>query len=235
MAAMASWWLRSANSSWSCAADLVGDRDALGVGAHVAVLDGAPQPIVNGRVDERPVAQPIAEARPRQEVGRAVHALHAAGDDHLGVTGPDLGGAEHDGLQSRAADAVDRRRARRHRQPTAQGRLPGGRLAGTGLEHLAHEDLIDRDIGREAAPLDSRADGDAAELDRRHLGQRAAELADRRPGGADEVDAAIAVGVSRFQSSWISSGQFPVDQGLSGRPAGQVYSPPSIAITWPVM
>ena len=53
MAAIAFWWLASANASWSLAADVVLDRDALGVGAHVAVLDRAPQAVVDGRVDER--------------------------------------------------------------------------------------------------------------------------------------------------------------------------------------
>ena len=149
------------------AADLVGDRHALGVGAHVALLDGAPQRVVHGRVDDRPVAKAIAEAGLGQEIRRAVHALHAAGDDHVGVTGPDLGGAEHDRLEARAADLVDRRRARRHRQPAEEGRLAGGRLAGAGLDDLAHEDLVDRGPVRQAAALDRRPDGDPTELDRR--------------------------------------------------------------------
>ena len=40
------------------AADLLVDRDALGVRAHVALLDGAPQTVVHRRVDELAVAQP---------------------------------------------------------------------------------------------------------------------------------------------------------------------------------
>src|SRR4029079_4918435 len=39
------------------ASHLVLDRDALGVRAHVAVLDGAPQAIGDGRVDEPGVAE----------------------------------------------------------------------------------------------------------------------------------------------------------------------------------
>ena len=198
------------------AADLVGDRDALGMGAHVAPLDGAPQPVVDRRVDQRPVAQAIAEAGPGQEVRRAVHALHPARDDHVGVAGPDLGRPEHDGLERRAADPVDGRRARRDRQPATEGRLAGRCLAGAGLEHLAHEDLVDRDVGRQAAPLDRRPDGDPTELDRRHVGQRAAELADRRPGGADEIDAAVAAGVGRVSHRGVSSGS--VGLARIGRP-----------------
>ena len=70
--------------------------------------------------------------------------------------------------------------------PAAERRLAGRCLADAGLEHLAHEDLVDRRPVRQAAPLDGRADGDPAELDRGHLGERAGELADRRPRRAHE-------------------------------------------------
>ena len=207
------------------------------MGAHVASLDGTPQPVAHGRIDERPVAEAIAEAGPGQEVRRAVHALHAARDDDVGVTGADLGGAEHDRLESRAADAVDRRRARRHRQTAAQRRLSSRRLAGAGLEHLAHEDLVDRDVGRQAAPLDRGSDGDAAELDRGDVGQRAAELADRRAGRADEVDAAVAASGSRVSHrGYLALACWTIPVGLPHEVRDTTCTcPPSIATTWPVM
>ena len=74
--------------------------DTLGVGADVALLDSAPQRVMDGGVDHRPVAQAIPEAGLGQEIRCAVHALHPAGDDHLGVTGADLGRTEHDRLQT---------------------------------------------------------------------------------------------------------------------------------------
>ena len=122
-------------------------------------------------------------------------------------------------------------------EPAAEGRLACRRLAGTGLEHLAHEDFVDRGVGRQPAALDCRADGDATELDCRHIGQRAAELADRRPRRAHEVDAAVAAVVESCQSSWLllcCVVQVRSGHGPDG-PGDQVYSPPSIAITWPVM
>ena len=88
----------------------------------------------------------------------------------------------------------------------------------------------------QAAPLDRRPDGDPAELDRRDVGQRTTELADRRPCGAHEVDAAVAVGLGRVSHRWAPLGLCQVAIGGWGRRAGcYVYSPPSIAITWPVM
>ena len=167
MAAIAFWWLASANASWSARCHVVLDRDALGVGAHVAVLDRAPQAVVDGRVDERPVAEAVAEARVRQEVRRAVHRFHAAGDDDLGITGLDLGRGQHDRLETRAADPVDGRRRGRVREPGLQRRLASRRLADASLEDLAHQDVVDPS-GRRVEPgaLDRGADGDPAELDR---------------------------------------------------------------------
>ncbi|MEA2578727.1 MAG: acetyl-CoA C-acetyltransferase, partial [Chloroflexota bacterium] len=47
------------------ATDVLLDCDALGVGAHVAVLDGAPQAVIDGRVDELGVPEPQAEVAPK--------------------------------------------------------------------------------------------------------------------------------------------------------------------------
>ena len=177
------------------AADVILDRDALGVGAHVAVLDRTPQAVVDGRVDQLGVAEAVAEAGAREQVGRAVHRFHAAGDRDLGVAGPDLGGGQHDRLESRAADPVDGRRRGRVGEAGLEHGLARRGLADTGLEDLAHQHLVD-DRGRwiEAGALDGRPDRDATELRRRDRGQRAAELADRRARGADDVD--VAVGAS---------------------------------------
>ena len=177
------------------AADVVRDRDAFGVGAHVAVLDRAPQPVVDGRVDQLAVAEAKAEPGARDEVRGAVHRLHPAGDRELRVARPDLGGGEHDRLEARPADAVDGRGGGAVREARLERRLPGGCLAGAGLEDLAHQDLVDLRCRRvQARALDGRPDRDAAELRGRHGGQRAAELADRRSRRADEIDVAVRAG-----------------------------------------
>src|SRR5436190_3261613 len=164
--------------------DRVVDRDALGMRSHVAVLERAPQPVLNRRVDERAVPQAIAEARPRQQVGGEIHALHPARHDHLGVARPDLRGAEHDRLQPRPADAIDRRRGRRVRESARERGLARRRLAGARLQHLAHQDLVDRRAVTQPGTLQGCPDRDAAQLRGSRGRQRAAELADRRPGGA---------------------------------------------------
>src|SRR5665811_487292 len=55
------------------------ERHALRVGAHVAVLDGTPQAVHDRFVPERPVAEPVAEARLLEAERGPVHRLHAPG------------------------------------------------------------------------------------------------------------------------------------------------------------
>ena len=167
-------------------ADVLLDRDAFGVRAHVAVVDGAPQAVHDGRVAEHAVAEAIPEARPVQQERAHVHVLHAARYDDFGVTGLDLGGGEHDRLHAGTADAVDRGGAGRDGQAGCEGRLARRRLPDTRLEHLAHQDVVDACALRQAGALDGRPDGDAAKLGGRGVDECAAELADRRPRRADQ-------------------------------------------------
>ena len=64
-------------------------------------------------------------------------------------------------------------------------RLAGGDLAGPGLEHLAHEDVVDLLAG-EAGPLERLLDGEAAELGGGEARQRAGQLADRRASASQD-------------------------------------------------
>ena len=75
------------------------------------------------------------------------------------------------GLEARAADAVDRRGAGAVVEAGLQRRLARRRLADAGLEHLAHEHLVDLVVSRHAGALDRGRDRDAAERGGRHVGQ----------------------------------------------------------------
>ena len=106
------------------AADVVVLGDDLAGVAHVALLERAPQAVVDHRVDDLAVAhaQPFAHAR--QQVRAVAHRLHAAGDGDVDVAGRDALGGEHHGLQPRAADLVDRQRGDVIGQAAAERRLP---------------------------------------------------------------------------------------------------------------
>ena len=69
--------------------------------------------------------------------------------------------------------------------PAADRGLPGRRLAYPGLEHLAHDHVLDL-VRLEPGPLESGLDRDRAELRRLVSGQAAAELPERRSGGGDD-------------------------------------------------
>ncbi len=75
-------------------------------------------------------------------------------------------------------------------KPGLERCLPRGCLAGAGLQHLAHEHLVDR-VGWHTGSLDGSGDGDATQGRCRHVGERTSELADRRASGGDEVYGAV--------------------------------------------
>ena len=181
------------------AAHGVADRDALGVRAHVAVLDRAPQAVVHGRVDELAVAEAVAEAAPwRNRYGAWFIDSMPPATTSSASPGADLGGGQHDRLEPRAADAIDRRGRRAVRQTGLERRLAGRCLADARLEDLAHQDFVDGGRrGSRPGPLNGRADRDAAEVRRGNRAQRSAELADRGARGADEIDVAVRPGIVR--------------------------------------
>ena len=196
MAAIAFWWLASAKASWSSRLtwSLIATRSAWVPMWQSSIAHHRPSWTVASTSSR--VAEAVAEPGAREQVRRAVHRLHAAGDRDLGVTGADLGRGQHDRLEPRAADPVDGRRRGRVGEAGLEHGLASRRLAGTGLEDLAHQHVVD-DGGRrvEAGALDGGPDRDAPELGGRDAGQRAAELADRRARRADDVDVAVRAGV----------------------------------------
>ncbi len=156
----------------------------LGGDPHVAVVEGAPEPVADHHVDELPVAEAVAVAPVLEQVGRPAHVLHAAGDDHLGVAEPDRLGGEGDGLQPRAAHLVHGHRRDPGRQARAHRRLPGRVLPEAGLEDVPHQDLLDR-LRVDAGAADRLLDGDAPECGRGQVDEDTAHGAD---GGAHRTD-----------------------------------------------
>ena len=80
--------------------------------------------------------------------------------------------------------------------PRLDLRLARGDLALAGLEHLAHDDVLDL-LRLDVGALERGLDGGAAELGRVERGEAAAELADRRARGAEDDGLGHRVSVSR--------------------------------------
>ena len=104
------------------AADPMGRGAKIAEDAHGFLSVNVPEPVVDHRVEELTVAQPVALARPGQEIRRTAHALHAAGDHEARIAESDRLVGQHDGLQAGPADLVDRRCAHLVGQPCRRWR-----------------------------------------------------------------------------------------------------------------
>ena len=101
----------------------------LAAGSHVLAAVHVPQAVQDHGVKKFSVAESIAFAGLGEQVGRAAHALHAAGHDQRRVAGANRLVGEHDGFQARAADLVDRERPDGIGQAGENRRLAGWVLA----------------------------------------------------------------------------------------------------------
>ena len=162
---------------------LVGE--VLGRDAHVDVVEGVRESVVDHRVDELGVAHAGAEARARQQVGRARHVLHAAGDDDVDVARADHLGGDRDRLQARSAQHVDRRRGHLLRDPSGDRGLARRVLPEARLQHAAEYDLLHLVAG-DPRPLERRAHRVRTQLGRGDVLEVAAETADGRPHRTDD-------------------------------------------------
>ena len=152
---------------------------------HVPAVEARDQPVVGHQIEQRAVAEPVAEPRLLEDVGRVRHRLHAARHDDAVVAGADHQVGDLDGPHAGGADLVDRVGGHLDRQSRPDRSLPRGRLAGAALEHLAHDHVLDLVVAHIDA-VERRADRDRAELGRLLVGETAAELAERRPDGGDD-------------------------------------------------
>ena len=120
--------------------------------AHVDVAVRIPEAVVDHPVDERAVAHAVARSAPgRGSRGRST-STPCRPATTIGVAERDRLGAEDDGLQARAAHLADGGGRDGVGDAGVDRRLPGGRLADAGREHVAHEHLPDRVRGELGAP-----------------------------------------------------------------------------------
>ena len=156
---------RYAHSSCSSREMLELARDPRRLLHHVQPVEGRGEPVEDHVVDDFAVAEPVAEARLRQEVRRVRHRLHPPRDDDVVAARTDHQVGDLDGADRRRADLVDRVRRNLLRDPGRDGRLPGRRLAYARLEHLSHDDVLDL-LRFEPRTLERGANRDRSQLGR---------------------------------------------------------------------
>ena len=156
-----------------------------GLLGHVLARERVGETVVDHRVDRLGVAHAEAEAGLLEQVRRVRHRLHTATDADLEVAGADRRVEQPGRADSRGADLVDRLRGDLLRDPGLDLRLARGDLALAGLDHLAHDHVLDL-LGRDLGALERGLDRGAAELGRVEARKTAAELADRRAGGGQD-------------------------------------------------
>ena len=171
---------------------------------------------------QRDVAVLVALARLRQQVRRVGHRLHAAGDDDVELAGPDELVGQRDRVEAGQADLVDRQRGHVHRDAALDRGLAGGDLAGAGLEHLAHDHVLDL-VGRDARALERGLDRDAAEVGGGEVLERAEQPAHRGARSGDDDRGSDAHGGPSF------------DTGMGTRHDTAVSSPSPAEVLGPVV
>ncbi len=164
-----------------------GFRDVIGGLPHGLILERTPQAVVQHRVDQLPIPELVSLTDSTgQKVGRPTHAFHASGKDEAGVTGTDCLIGEHDRLQPRAADFVDRTGSDRVGQSGCECSLAGGRLADSRGEDLTEDHFIDLRWIR-CRPAERLAERHGGQLRSRHATQPTEQLSNRRTATVDEV------------------------------------------------
>ena len=147
------------------AGELVFCGALIAVGAHVLVVVGVAEAVVNHGIDEHSVAKTIAGASLWQQVRGQTHVFHTAGDDDIGLVQLDRLAGKHDGLESGATNFIDGRGADAGGQACLEGSLASRILAQTCADHIAHDDFGDL-IGGHSCAVQSGLDTNRAELRR---------------------------------------------------------------------
>ena len=207
------------------AGDAVGAREPFGDLSHREAAQGALQSVRQHRV--QPHRFDVIGSVPRYEQRRAAHRLHPAGDDQLRVPRADRLAGEHHGLQSGAADFVDRQRRHPVGQPGFERRLPRRGLPDPGRQHVPHDDFIDAVDGvppfAQPGPIERTAHGDRPQFRRGDFAESTPELPDRRAAGGENngIRHGIARAVNRSRGAEGSHSDYtrspPVSSPLAPR------------------
>ena len=163
--------------------DLIFGGDGLGGMAHVVVVEGAPQAVVDHGVHQLAGPHADAAAAILEEMGGEAHVLHASGCDSLGLAELDEVGSQHHRRHTRGTCLVygegrggggyarlDARLARRH-------------LAQPGGDDVTHDHIVHL-FRLDARPFHRLLDGDSAQLRGRDGGKGPHELPLRGPRAA---------------------------------------------------
>ncbi|MNE34133.1 hypothetical protein D3C80_1278420 [compost metagenome] len=148
--------------------------------AHVVIVEGIPEAVVQHAVEQILVAHAQALAGLRQYIGRLAHRLLATGDHHLGIAAANGLGRQMHGLESRTADLVDGQGRHCVGQPGLDRRLTRRVLPGAGRQYLAHDHLANLMAGQPRA-VEQATDHQRPQLDGGDASQRTLEATN---GGA---------------------------------------------------
>src|SRR5262249_23939882 len=105
------------------ARNLALSRAQLGALAHVPVAVHVPKPVVDHRIDQLAVAEPVALACPVEQIWHTAHVFHPARDHQRRIAGLQHLRAEHYRLEPAAANPVDLGRTHALRQAGEDRRL----------------------------------------------------------------------------------------------------------------
>ena len=137
--------------------------DVLSGGAHVVVVVGVPQAVLDHGIDHLLVTHAGAPALIRKGEGSLRHALRAAGYDDVSVATDDGPGGLHDRLHTGAAHHVDSEGGNTVGDTGLDHDLTGDVLPQASGEHAAEDDLV-HVLGSHIGPLQGLLHDDSAHV-----------------------------------------------------------------------
>ena len=169
----------------SLSRDVIFLGDDLARVAHVALLEGTPQPVVDGRINHLAVANPQPFPDLFQQIRRVARRFHSAGHGDVDIADSDGLIRQHHRFEARSADLVDREGSDVVGKPASERGLPRRILTGPCRDDVAHDALV-HGIG-----IDSGTSNGLGHHERAQVGggkglEGTEELAGRGSNGADD-------------------------------------------------